>query len=35
MHTQLVDPNGVGYLFIINVENGLLWFLNTSELFSA
>jgi hypothetical protein len=35
MQIQLVDPNGVGYLFIINVGNELLWFLNTSELFSA
>jgi hypothetical protein len=35
MLTQLVDLNGVGYLFIINVVNELLWFLNTFELFSA
>jgi hypothetical protein len=35
MHIQLVDPNGVGYLFVINVENELLWFINTFELFSA
>jgi hypothetical protein len=35
MHIQLVDTNGVGYLFIINVGNEPLWFLNTFELFSA
>jgi hypothetical protein len=35
MHIQLVDPNGVGYLFIINVGNELLWLLNTFELFSV
>jgi hypothetical protein len=35
MHIQLANPNGVGYLFTINVGNELLWFLNTSELFSA
>jgi hypothetical protein len=35
MHVQLVDPNGDGYLFIINVGNELLWFLNIFENFSA
>jgi hypothetical protein len=35
MHIQLVDQNGVGYSFIINVVNELLWFINTFELFSA
>jgi hypothetical protein len=35
MHIQLVGPNGVGYLFIINVGNELLWFVNIFELFSA
>jgi hypothetical protein len=35
LHKQLVGPNGVGYLFIINAGNELLWFPNTFELFSA